>query len=171
MSLECRHYQPHSKKDLGARTSNQKLESHIQCCPALAGRTLDEHITVSLLIQSCVEELPDKLHMSSKDMSYKEVRAAVCPTSRGVGSPLSLILPPLDIGNKQEDTSTECGEEVYPEESQVQTSFETALAPEATERGPLTDHLGEEGRIEGDRKANAKRERQRKGQESLRRAR
>lgn len=43
----------------------------MKTCESLAGRPLDEDLTVIVLIESCVKELRGKLDMPSKSMSYK----------------------------------------------------------------------------------------------------
>lgn len=57
---------------------------------ALARRPLDEYVSATLLIRTCVKDLRERLETANKDVSYKEARGdilawPVAGASRGPG--------------------------------------------------------------------------------------
>lgn len=77
-------------------------DSAVKCSEAMAGRPLDEDLTVIALIESSVKELRDKLEVSSKDTLYNDDIVAYTYIARRRDPSASGQIP-MNIGSREEE--------------------------------------------------------------------
>lgn len=83
-----------AKRIEGLEPNHLKFEPHTKRYEALAGRPLDEDLTLTELIDACVKKPRDKLEMASTGISCKEERVVLSHIPKGVQSPSSTAPPP-----------------------------------------------------------------------------